>query len=131
MLLVEIINQGCINIKRIITTRSLMFILLVEVEIKVLVRAVCSMCMVGTRLQTVFCAHIVKLISMQSNNLLYKRLSGASYEWEYNHTVITIIGITKQNEVCVSSNTIPYRLEWTYTNITKVKLTRHSNLNLF
>ena len=35
MLLLEIINQGCINIKRIITTRSLMFILLVEVEIKV------------------------------------------------------------------------------------------------
>ena len=32
MLLVEIINQGCINIKRIITTRSLMFILLVEAE---------------------------------------------------------------------------------------------------
>ena len=67
--------------------------------------------MVGTPMQTVFCAHIVKLISMQSNNLLYKRLSGASYEWEYNHTVITIIGITKQNEVSVSSNTIPYMLK--------------------
>ena len=57
---------------------------------------------------------------MQSNNLLYKRLSGASYEWEYNHTVITIVGITKQNELAVSSNTIPYMLEWTYTNIRKV-----------
>ena len=84
--------------------------------------------MVGTPMQTVFCAHIVKLISMQSNNLLYKRLSGASYEWEYNHTVITIIGITKQNEVSVSSNTIPYMLEWTYTNITKIKIIRNSTI---
>ena len=63
---------------------------------------------------------------MQSNNLLYKRLSGASYEWEYNHTVITIIGITKQNEVSVTSNTIPYMLERTCTNRLNVKLSTNN-----